>query len=84
MYTRLINGVEYDHVVYEQKGFIVHVTSNRYNGKYNNKYRLVNTRAGDKYHTHLNSLNACKRCIDYVEHKRIPLVSKKVHNKELH
>jgi hypothetical protein len=77
MYELTVNGIKYENVVYNDKGFIVQETGTRYSGKYNNKYRIQNTYGTDENHTHLHSLDKCKEVIALVIHNRLPRGSKK-------
>lgn len=77
MYEMTVKGVIYENVVYSDKGYIVQETGTRFSGKYNNKYRVLNTHGEDKNHTHLNSFDVCKAVIHLVQHGKLPRTAKK-------
>lgn len=77
MYELTVNGIKYENVVYNDKGFIVQETGTRYSGKYNNKYRIQNTHGKEENHTHINSIEKCKEIIGMVQHGKLPRTSKK-------
>jgi hypothetical protein len=77
MYDLVVNGVEYRNVIYKDKEYIIQYTGDGKQTKHNNRYRVVNLAGDEENHTHLNSKNVCKQCIDLVSHGKIPRVAKK-------
>lgn len=75
-YNRIINGIEYENIIYEDKEFLIQYVRPRRKGKYNNRFRLVNV-GGEDTHTHLNNIGVCKKVIKFVREKKLPLTSKK-------
>lgn len=69
MYDMTINGILYSNIIYSDKEYLIQRTGN--NKRYNNRYRVVNTRGTDN-HTHINNLGVCKRIINLVKRNELP------------
>lgn len=78
MHNKNINGKLYTNVIYIDEEFIIQFIKNpRRTNKYNNRYRVVNTKGSEENHTHLNNLGVCKKCIKFVKENKLPLTAKK-------
>lgn len=72
-----INGNLYTDVIYKDKEYIIQETGTIKNTKYNNKYKLINTKGGPDYHTHLNNIGVCKKIINFERRKKLLLQARK-------